>query len=220
MLAVQQQRLKHAQVLAPDSGIISARTATVGAVLGSGTDLFRMIRQGRLEWRAEVTSAELGRITVGTQALVTAASGAQVKGRVRMIAPTVDPQTRAALVYVDLPLTSATAAMIKAGMYAKGEFELGQTAALTVPQSAILIRDGFSYVYIIGADNRVTQTKVQTGRRAADRVEVAGVTPDARLVASGAGFLNSGDLVRLADAAPAATPAAAPAAAPAKAASK
>lgn len=214
MLAVQQQRLKHAQVLAPDSGIISARTATVGAVLGSGTELFRMIRQGRLEWRAEVTSAELGRITVGTQALVTAASGAQVKGRVRMIAPTVDPQTRAALVYVDLPLTSATAAMIKAGMYAKGEFELGQTAALTVPQSAILIRDGFSYVYIIGADNRVTQTKVQTGRRAADRVEVAGVTADARLVASGAGFLNSGDLVRLADTA------AAPAAAPAKAASK
>ena len=206
MLTVQQQRLKHTQVLAPDSGIISARNATVGAVLGSGTELFRMIRQGRLEWRAEVTSAELGRIAVGTQASVTAVSGAQVKGRVRMIAPTVDPQTRAALVYVDLPATSGTSALIKAGMYAKGEFELGSTSALTVPQTAVLIRDGFSYVYIVGTDNRVTQIKVQTGRRSADRVEVAGVAADARLVASGAGFLNSGDLVRLVEAPASNTP--------------
>ena len=199
MLTVQQQRLKHTQVLAPDSGIISARAATLGAVPGNGMELFRLIRQGRLEWRAEVTSAELGRITAGTLATITAANGAQIKGKVRMVAPTVDPQTRAALVYVDLPATPNTASSVKSGMYARGEFELGSTAALTVPQTAVLIRDGFSYVYIVGADNRVTQTKVQTGRRAGDRVEVAGVTADAKLVASGGGFLNTGDLVRLAD---------------------
>ena len=199
LLAVQQQRLKNTQVLAPDSGIISARTATLGAVPGGGMELFRLIRQGRLEWRAEVTSAELGRITAGTVATVTAANGTQIKGKVRMVAPTVDTQTRAALVYVDLPATPGTASLVKAGMYARGEFELGNTAALTVPQTAVLIRDGFSYVYTVGTDNRVTQVKVQTGRRSADRVEVTGVPADARLVASGAGFLNSGDLVRVTD---------------------
>ena len=199
MLTVQQQRLKHTQVLAPDSGIISARAATLGAVPGNGMELFRLIRQGRLEWRAEVTSTELGRITTGTVATITAANGAQIKGKVRMVAPTVDPQTRAALVYVDLPASANTANAIKSGMYARGEFELGNTAALTVPQTAVLIRDGFSYVYTVGADNRVTQLKVQTGRRSADRVEVAGVPADAKLVASGAGFLNTGDLVRLVD---------------------
>jgi RND family efflux transporter MFP subunit len=197
MLVVQQQHLKNTQVLAPDSGIISVRNATVGAVVGSGAELFRMIRQGRLEWRAEVTSAELGRINVGTVVNVTSASGAQIKGRVRVVAPTVDPQTRAAMVYVDLTVPPAQANSVKAGMFAKGEFELGSTAALTVPQTAVLIRDGFSYVYIVGADSRVTQTKVQTGRRAGDRVEVAGVPADARLVASGGGFLNTGDLVHL-----------------------
>jgi len=196
-LAVQQQRLKHTQVLAPDSGVISARSATVGAVLASGTELFRLIRQGRLEWRAEVTSAELGRIAAGTVATITAANGTQIKGKVRMVAPTVDPQTRAALVYVDLPASPTTASAVKSGMYARGEFELGSTPALTVPQTAVLIRDGFSYVYAVGTDNRVTQVKVQTGRRLVDRVEVAGVPADARLVASGAGFLNSGDLVRV-----------------------
>ena len=199
MLTVQQQRLKHTQVLAPDSGIISARAATLGAVPGNGMELFRLIRQGRLEWRAEVTSAELGRIAVGTVATIAVANGTQIKGKVRMVAPTVDPQTRAALVYVDLPASPSTVNAIKSGMYAKGEFELGNTSALTVPQTAVLIRDGFSYVYTVGADNRVTQLKVQTGRRSADRLEVAGVPADANLVASGAGFLNTGDLVRLVD---------------------
>ncbi|WPB56852.1 efflux RND transporter periplasmic adaptor subunit [Xylophilus sp. GOD-11R] len=99
----QQVRLGFTQVLAPDSGVISSRSATVGAVLGAGTELFRMVRRGRLEWRAEVTSAELGRIRPGQKVQIVAASGAEVEGTVRMLAPTVDPQTRNGLVYVDLP---------------------------------------------------------------------------------------------------------------------
>jgi multidrug efflux pump subunit AcrA (membrane-fusion protein) len=95
-------RLKNTQLLAPDSGVISARTATVGSVVGAGTEMFKLIRQGRLEWRGEVTSAELGRITTGTGVLVTAPSGAQMKGKVRSLAPTVDAATRNGLVYVDL----------------------------------------------------------------------------------------------------------------------
>ncbi|MBC7720053.1 MAG: efflux RND transporter periplasmic adaptor subunit, partial [Chitinophagaceae bacterium] len=47
-LAVQQVRLKQTAVLAPDSGVISSRSATLGAVVGSGTELFKMIRGGRL----------------------------------------------------------------------------------------------------------------------------------------------------------------------------
>jgi RND family efflux transporter MFP subunit len=200
----QQVRLGQTQVRAPDSGIISARLATVGAVVGSGAELFRLIRQGRLEWRAEVTATELGRITTGTTALITAASGARLAGRVRTIGPTVDPLTRAALVYVDLtPLPGPASGSARAGMFARGEFDLGAVPALTVPQPAIVVRDGFSYVYRVNPDNRVSQLKVQTGRFEAGRVEItAGLPADARLVASGAGFLNDGDLVRLVEAAP------------------
>ena len=190
LVQAQQARLQQTDVHAPDSGIISARTATVGAVLGPGTELFRLIRQGRLEWRAEVTSSELGRITPGTTAQVTAASGARLAGRVRMIAPTVDPQTRSALVYVDVTALPGTAGNALAGMFARGEFDLGATPALTVPQAAVVIRDGFSYAYRLNPDSRVSQVKVQTGR-------LAGDTP---IVAAGAGFLNDGDLVRVVDA--------------------
>ncbi len=196
-LAAQQLRLKYTQVVAPDSGVISARTATVGSVVAVGTELFRMIRQGRLEWRAEVTASDLSRIKPGVTALVKAANGSELTGRVRMIAPTIDPKTRSALVYVDLPATMGPNAPFKAGMFASGQFELGTSDAMTVPQQAVVVRDGFSYVFRLNADQRVSQLKVQTGRRLADRIEVTGgLKPDALVVVSGAGFLNDGDLVR------------------------
>ena len=202
-LDAQALRLKHTQVLAPDAGIITSRSATVGAVVGAGTEMFRLIRQGRLEWRAELTSSELARVLAGTAVTVTAPGGAQAKGRVRMVAPTVDAQTRNGLVYVDLtsPATKSGASF-KPGMFARGEFELGSSDALTVVQTAVLVRDGFSYVMRVGADNRVGQLKVQTGRTLGDQVEIlSGLKPDDRLVATGASFLSDGDLVRVVDAA-------------------
>ncbi len=194
LLSAAQVRLKNGRLTAPDNGVISARSATVGAVAGAGTELFRMIRQGRLEWRAEVTSIEVARIKPGTVVLVTAASGTQVQGKVRMVAPTVDPLTRKALVYVDLPQDPG----VKAGMFAKGEFALGSTNALTLPQQALVLRDGFTYAMRIEASNKVSQVKLQTGRRMGDSVEITqGAKTGERYVASGAAFLADGDTVRV-----------------------
>lgn len=196
-LAAQEVRLKRTRVLAPDAGVISARGATVGAVVTPGTELFRLIRQGRLEWRAELTSAELGRVGAGTAVRLTLADGSQIGGRVRMVAPTVDPRTRSGLVYVDVE----TGGSARAGMFARGEFELGSSEGLTLPQQAVVVREAFSYVFRVGDDGRVSQLKVDTGRRIGDRVEViAGLDAAARVVVTGAGFLNEGDLVRVVDA--------------------
>ena len=208
MAQLQQLRLKQTQVLAPDFGVISARSATVGAVLPAGQELFRMIRQGRLEWRAEVAANDLGVLKPGVAALVTAGSGPAIKGTVRMVAPTVDPQTRNGLVYVDLPASVGTGAVggsgARAGMFARGEFEIGSGSGLTLPQSAVLLRDGFSYVLRVGSDSKVTQVKVGVGRRVGDRIEITGgIDASARVVASGGGFLGDGDTVRVvAEAAP------------------
>ncbi|HNV60185.1 MAG TPA: efflux RND transporter periplasmic adaptor subunit [Rhodoferax sp.] len=196
-LDAQLLRLKNTQLLAPDNGTISARMATVGAVVGAGTEMFKLIRQGRLEWRGEVTAAEIGRVTPGASVLVTAPGGTQTKGKVRMLAPTVDAVTRNGLVYVDLP---GAGSGFKPGMFARGEFELGSSGALTVAQTAVVVRDGFSYVVRVGADNRTSQVKVQTGRVVGDRVELlGGVKPEDKLVLSGGGFLSDGDLVKIVD---------------------
>jgi RND family efflux transporter MFP subunit len=199
MLAVQQLRLKQTEVISPDSGVISSRSATLGAVVGSGTELFKMIRGGRLEWRAEVTSAEMAAIKPGTVATVTAASGAQVQGKVRMVAPTVDSLTRNALVYVDLPAN----ANIKAGMYARGEFDLGASSVVSLPQQALVLRDGFTYAMRLEPGNKISQVKLQTGRRAGDAVEIIqGAKVSEQFVASGAAFLADGDLVKVVAAGP------------------
>ena len=212
MVQLQTVRLSQTQVRAPDAGVISARQATVGSVVGAGTELFRLIRQGRIEWRAEVTATEIGRIRVGAPVQVKAASGQMLQGKVRMVSPSVDALTRNAIVYVDLPSATGSA---RAGMYAQGEIALGQSQAITVPQTAVVVRDGFSYVYTVGADQKVSQLKVQTGRQSGDRVEVlSGLKADARVVSSGGAFLNHGDTVRVVDA-PAAQAVSAPSAAPA-----
>ena len=191
---VQQLRLAQTKVLAPDAGVISQRSATVGAVVPAGAELFRLIRQGRLEWRAEVAADELAQVRPGQVVQVSAGGTAAVPGTVRMVAPTVDAATRNGLVYVDLPQPGA----MKAGMFARGEFQTGSSSALTLPQSAVLLRDGFSYVFKLGADNKVTQAKVTVGRRVGDRIEITGgLDAAARVVGSGGGFLADGDTVRV-----------------------
>ncbi len=202
---LQQLRLAQTQVQAPDDGVISARSATVGAVVPAGQELFRLIRQGRLEWRAEVAASELALLQPGQAVTVVPAGGTAVVGKVRMLAPTVDAGTRNGLVYVDLP----QGGMARAGMFARGEFAIGQSAGMTLPQSAVLLRDGFAYVFRVGADNKVTRTKVTIGRRVDERIEiVAGLEPQARVVNQGTGFLADGDLVRVVESpAPAARPA-------------
>lgn len=193
--AASQVRLSNTEVRAPDDGVISVRSATVGAVAGAGQELFRLIRQNRMEWRAEVTPAEVGRVKVGQKIDVTTASGLKVSGTVRAIAPTADPQTRNVLVFADLPRHTE----LKASTFARGQFQLGSSQALTVQAQSVVVRDGHSYVFVVGSDNKVAMRKIDTGRRTGDRVEVLqGIKADESVAVQGAGFLNDGDLVRVA----------------------
>jgi HlyD family secretion protein len=196
-VVTQEIRLKNTTIYAPDSGVISSRSATVGAVLSAGSELFKLIRQSRLEWRAEVVSSDLSKIKVGMQANVTAADGKNFKGKVRVISPTVDVQSRNTLIYVDLPTNSS----VKAGMFAKGEFILGQTKTLAVPQQVLVLRDGFSYVFAVKDENGnkvAKQIKVKTGRRVGNLVEIiSGIEANQPLVAAGGAFLSDNDLVKI-----------------------
>lgn len=191
----QEMRLAQTQVRAPDDGVISARSATVGAVLPAGQELFRLILRSRLEWRAEVAAPHLARLRPGQGAIVTPVGGEAIPGTVRMVAPSVDTQTRNGLVYVDLP-AGGTA---RAGMFARGEIEIGTgSPALTLPQAAVVQREGFDHVLRVGPDFRVLRTRVKLGRRVGDRVEIlTGVDAATKVVAAGGAFLGDGDLVNV-----------------------
>ena len=191
----QAMRVRYARVEAPDDGVISARSATVGAVAVPGAELFRLIRRGRLEWRAQVRADALQQVKRGTHAQIRLAQGRLVAGTVRQVAPSVSTETLSGTVYVDLPANSGLAA----GMFVSGELELAASDALSVPESAIVFRNGNQYVMQVDAQSRVHEVKVQTGRRRDDRVEIVeGVEPALRLALSGGAFLNDGDLVAVA----------------------
>lgn len=187
-------QLRYAEVTAPDDGVISARSATVGAVSGSGQELFRMIRQGRLEWRGELTAAQLAQVKQGQRIGLVLPDGSSATAKVRQSAPSLDAQTRLGIVYADLEPGSPA----RAGTYAKGSVVLSQTPAVTLPSASVVIRDGRSYVAKLVDGNRVSMQAVTVGRRQGNSVEIASnLAVGTKVVVQGAGFLNEGDSVRV-----------------------
>ncbi|MGL4204598.1 MAG: efflux RND transporter periplasmic adaptor subunit [Aeromonadaceae bacterium] len=187
-------RLNQTRILAPDSGTITARHATLGAVLQTGDELYRMIRGDRLEWRAELPAAELTQIRPGMRVSLTTPDGTQLQGRVRTVAPTLDPQTRNGLVYVDLASRNSA----RAGMFAQGDIQLGSQRLLTLPQAAVLLRDGFHFIFLLNDQGELVQRKVVVGPRQGDAIAILeGVKADEQVVDSGVGFLTDGDRVKV-----------------------
>ena len=181
-------------VRAPVGGVVSARSVQPGQVVGAGTELLRLIRDGRLEWRAELAEADLLRVDAGTPVRVEAPGGSVVDGRVRTVSPALDAQSRTGTVYVDLPDPGA----LRAGMFAQGRLAIGRAQALLVPGDAVVRRDGRAFVFTVGDDGRVRERVVVLGGAHGDLVEVRdGLAQDDRVVARGAGFLGDGDLVRV-----------------------
>ena len=199
-LDAQQLRLSQTTVRSPDDGVISARSASIGSVPAQGTEMFRLIRKGRLEWRGEFTDRELEQVHSGQKVRIVSPAGNVWQGEVRQTAPTVDPATRRGLAYVDiLAPESKEIQPIRPGAYVRGELATGMQQALVVPQSAVIARDGFQLLFIVGDDLRVSQRKVKIGRLVGDRQEVlAGIAPGERFVAAGGAFLSDGDTIQLA----------------------
>ncbi|MEO3693669.1 efflux RND transporter periplasmic adaptor subunit [Roseateles paludis] len=187
-------RLSYTRIVAPVDGIVSSKEAVEGALPQAGQTLFSLIRDGRLEWRAEVPASELAQLQPGQKVRVLPAGGTQpLEGKVRVVAPTVDATTRLGRVLVDLGAGPGA----RAGMFARGDFVLGDANVLTVPQTALLLRDGFAFVFKLEG-SKVRQVKVELGRRQGDRVEIRnGLKAADKVVAQGVGFLADGDTVRV-----------------------
>lgn len=188
-------RLRQTRITAVDDGVISAREATLGTVVSSGTKLFTLVRRERVEWRAEVDAAQLARVKVGQEAEVRLPNGVTVNGRVRQLSPTLDEKTRTAIAYVGFSHNG----LFRAGGYASGRIALGQRAALVLPSSAVTLRDGRSYVFEVDTERgSVIQREVTTGRVHNDHIEIiTGLPAGAPVVRSGGAFLQDGDAVSI-----------------------
>jgi multidrug efflux pump subunit AcrA (membrane-fusion protein) len=97
-------------------------------------------------------------------------------------------------VYVDLPKPEGA----RPGMFARGEIEVSKSNAATLPLASVIVRDGFSYVFVVNDKQGVERRRIQTGTVRDGRVEVVnGLTTSDRVVERGAGFLKDGDSIRV-----------------------
>lgn len=198
---VAQLQVDFAIIRAPEAGMISARNVQPGQMVGNG-ELLRLIRGGRLEWRAELDEADLVRVATGATVVLDGMDGSHVSGRVRQIAPGIDTARRTGTVYVDVPRPGA----LRAGAFAQGRIVLGEGTALTVPAEAVVRRDGRAYVFLVDQDTRVRERLVDLGVDVGPDVEIrSGLEARDAVVARGAGFLSDGDFVRITVDAPAAS---------------
>ena len=208
-LQASQLRLSFATLKAPSDGIISARSVQPGTVVAAGAELLRMIKNGTLEWRAELSANDFLRINVGDSVSVSTenasnasnannANNASVVGKIRAIDAGLQMQSRTGVVYADIPED----AKLRAGTFAQGRIQLGTRSGLVLPATAIVQRDGYSYVFTV-KDGVVSQQQVQLGAAMETRVEVvSGLDPATGVVAEGGGFLTDGDRVQVFTAAP------------------
>lgn len=186
-------KIEQTVIRAPTDGVISKRSALLGSVSSVGAELFRMIRDGRVELQAQIAELDIGRIQAGQAARVIRGDAA-VDGTVRLVSPVVDASTRLGLAYVAVPPGSA----LKPGMFASAEINVGVAETIAVPQDALVFRDGRPAAFAVGPDNRVSLRLVETGARQNGWVEVrSGLDRSDRIVIAGAGFLSDGDLVRI-----------------------
>lgn len=188
-------QIAQATVVAPSDGVISSRTATLGAVGAAGGELFRLIADNRLEWRGALTARQLKHVAPGQKVELFLPDDSRASARVRQTSPALDAQ-RMAIVYADIEPGSRA----NAGMYADGAITLAETEAIVAPAVSVVIRDGRSYVFKLRGDaDAVAQQEVAVGRRQGGEVEIVeGLKQGDRVVALGAGFLEDGDVVRLA----------------------
>jgi HlyD family secretion protein len=186
-------RLGKTVIKAPSDGLVLARSAKIGQVVGgAGEPLFRIARDSKIELNAELAEATLQQVTVGQPVAVTLAGVADtIRGEVRLVSPEIDSSTRLGHVRVALPVDPR----LRAGSFGRGQIEIGRRVAVAVPLSAVIAEKGGLGLQVV-KDGIVETRKVETGLKDGPRIEIRSGLAEAETVILKAGtFVRNGDRV-------------------------
>lgn len=197
----QQTQLNQTIVRAPASGVIAEQTAQVGDVANSTQKIFSIIQNGSLELQAKVPATNLNQVKINAPTIVTSESDSRLRlqGKVREIAPLVDPQSREATVRIDLPTTSS----LRPGMFASGAITIANVPGIAIPAKAVLPQsDGSAVAFVLTDGDTVRSQKIEVGEVVSQgNVEVVnGLKIGDRVIVAGAGYLKDGDKVQVVEA--------------------
>jgi len=186
-------KLARTAVKSPVAGIVSARTAKIGAIAsGSGSPLFTVIRDGEIELKADVAEDGVLKLEPGQKATVTLAGGAAtLSGKVRLVEPTLDPQSRLGHVYIRFDEPGKA----RAGMFASAEIVAAEKKGITLPLSAVTATDGKTVARKV-ENGIVTLVPVETGIQDGQAIEIVkGLSAGDEVVAKAGAYVRDGDRV-------------------------
>jgi RND family efflux transporter MFP subunit len=197
------------RVTAPYAGVITARETDVGALInagsGLGPELFRIADISRLRVYVQVPQAYAGLIATGSTAGLQFPEhpGKTYPAAVVRTAHALDPQSRTLLVELDV---DNAAEELFPGSFTEVHFKLPAAAgrAGRLSGNTLLFRAEGLRVAVVGPDNRVTLKPITLGRDFGGSVEVAtGLSPNDRVIINPPAAVQTGDVVRIAQAPPA-----------------
>ena len=188
-------RLSQATIKAPVAGLVISRSVTRGQIISPGTELFRIVRDGRLELDAQVPETDLALVRAGQSAVISSDQIGETTGRVRIVTPEVNAENRLGIARIAL-----VGGGFRPGMFARARIQVGDQAAVTVPTASVLYRENRAGVFVLGTDNHAHFVQVTVLSRTTDSTAVSGLPAGSRVVVAGAGFLGDGDRVTVAPA--------------------
>jgi RND family efflux transporter MFP subunit len=122
------------RVLSPTSGTVEKRFVESGEHIGTGGQLFTVVRNDILELAAAVPEKQANSVARG-QPVQFMANGQSFQGHVARLSPTVDPASRSITVYVQVPNPTGA---LKGGTFATGMVQTRTVSnAIVVPVSAL-----------------------------------------------------------------------------------
>ncbi len=186
-------RVAQTAIRAPVSGLISRRSVTKGQIVSAGSELFRIVRDSRLELDAEIPETDLATVKAGMPARIYSDKVGEMTGRVRLVTSEVNPTSRLGTARIALSAMGG----FRPGMFARATIDAGDQPALVVPSASVLYRENKPGVFVVDAARKVHFRRITILATTGDRIAASGLTAGDRVVVEGAGFLGEGDLVRV-----------------------
>jgi HlyD family secretion protein len=180
-------------VQAPVAGLISATTASVGAMAsGKGEALFSIIARSEFDLVGLVPTRDIARLAVNQAARIKVIGAGEVDGKVRRLSTTVQPDSQLAQAFISI----TTNRRLLVNSSGRALITTGQSCGVSVPLTAILYGSAGTVVQVVRRA-RVETRRVETGLMSGGQVEIRdGIVEGDIVVARAGALLREGDPVR------------------------
>jgi multidrug efflux pump subunit AcrA (membrane-fusion protein) len=174
---------------APAAGTVIQISARPGAIASPQLGpLMRITADDQIELDAEVPGLHMLKLNPGATARITVENGPELGGRVRLVAPVIDPRTQ--LGHVRIAVFKDPS--IKIGMFARATIDAARSCGVSIPRLAV----DHQTVQVV-RDNVVEVRRVQTGLVSDTSVEIRVGVKEGEIVVANAGTsLHDGDRIR------------------------